>query len=262
VFTTWWNDVCRDRYLHLDGDELPQAVTLYYDPILDVAHEIPTFAGMGPAIYLAPQEPEGARRLFQAGMTQLGLWEPSGPVALPGPRASATALWLAREWGLDAIAAALSAQIDAQYEPTFDVETGEFTWGFELEEEYPRGQYNGTMAAAQVATEGSWWRLANELPGTRFTDPTVEGVDFPTLSLDTAWWDADRRELSIGTVPVNDSVIGQPTTFRIVHLDDPQRWTVTADRAGRAEPVTTTVIDRGLELHTTVDRHHLTVRPS
>ena len=79
VFTTWWNDVCRTRYLHLDGDELPQAVTLYYDPILDVSHDVPVFAGMVPAIYLAPQEPEGARRLFEAGMRQLGLWEPDGP---------------------------------------------------------------------------------------------------------------------------------------------------------------------------------------
>ena len=88
----------------------------------------------------------------------------------------------------------------------------------------------------------------------------MEGVDFPTLSLDQAWWDADRRELSIGTVPVNDAAIGRPTTFRVVNLDDPQRWTVTA--VGREEPVDTTVIDRGLEIHTTIDRHHLTVTPS
>ncbi|MGZ4690815.1 MAG: linalool dehydratase/isomerase domain-containing protein, partial [Acidimicrobiia bacterium] len=257
VFKRWWTDVCRDRYLHLDGDELPQSVTLYYDPIVDAAHEVPVFAGMVPAIYLAPQEPEGARRLFEAGMTQLGLWEPSGAVALPGPRASATALWLAREWDLQLIAAALSEAIDAQYEPTFDPTTGEFTWGFELDEEYPRGQYNGTMAAAQIATEGSWWRLANERPGSRFTDPTVEGVDFPTLSLDEAWWDAERSELSIGTMPVNDAVVGRPTRLRVVNLDEPQRWTVTD--AGRDEPIATSLVERGIEIHTTIDRHRLTV---
>ncbi len=69
-------------------------------------------------------------------------------------------MWLAREWGLSSIEAALSAQIDAQYQPTFDTSSGEFTWGFELDEEHPRGQYNGTMAAAQVAIRDSWWRLA------------------------------------------------------------------------------------------------------
>jgi hypothetical protein len=259
VFTRWWNDVCRDRYLHLDGDALPQAVTLYYDPILDVAHEVPVFAGMVPAIYLAPQVPDGAQRLFEAGMSQLGLWEPAGTIGLPGPRASATALWLAREWGLDAIESALSDAIDAQYQPTFDTATGEFTWGFELDEDYPRGQYNGTMAAAQVATRDGWWRLANELPGSRFTDPTVEGVDFPTLSLDRAWWDPSRAVLTIGTTPMTDAVVGRPTTFRVVNLDEPARWTVTTDAPGA---LSLSVVERGVEIATVVGRHTVTVTRS
>ena len=257
VFTRWWDDVCRDRYLHLDSDELPQAVTLYYDPIVEVAHEVPVFAGMVPAIYLAPQEPEGARRLFEAGMRQLGLWEPEGPVSLPGPRASATALWLAREWELDALDTALTRAIDEQYEPSLDASTGEFTWGFELDEEHPRGQYNGTMAAAQIASEGSWWRLANVGPGSRFSDPTVEGVDFPTVALDQAWWDTDREELSIGTVPMNQSVVGRSTTFRVMNLDDPGGWTVTDVATGEA--ATTSLVDRGVEIRTTIDRHRFRV---
>jgi hypothetical protein len=217
---------------------------------------------MVPAIYLAPQVPDGAQRLFEAGMTQLGLWEPGpGPIALPVPRASATALWLAREWGLSSIEAALSEQIDAQYQPTFDVASGEFTWGFELDEEYPRGQYNGTMAAAQIATRGSWWRLANELPGSRFTEPTVEGVDFPTVSLDEAWWDASRRELTIGTTPSSSSVVGRPTSFRVVNLDEPARWTVSVTPPEPA-PVDVSVCERGIEVRTTVGRHHFTVTPT
>jgi hypothetical protein len=259
VFTRWWNDVCRDRYLHLDGDALPQAVTLYYDPILDVAHEVPVFAGMVPAIYLAPQEPDGAQRLFEAGMSQLGLWEPAGTIGLPGPRASATALWLAREWGLDAIESAISDAIDAQYQPTFDTTTGEFTWGFELDEDYPRGQYNGTMAAAQVATRDAWWRLANELPGSRFTDPTVEGVDFPTVSLDRAWWDPAHAELTIGTTPMSDAAVGRPTTFRVVNLDEPARWAVTTDAPGATA---VSVVERGIEIATVVGRHTLTLNRS
>jgi hypothetical protein len=259
VFRGWWTDVCRDRYLHLDGPELPATVTLYYDPIEDAAHEVPVFAGMVPAIYLAPQEPEGARRLFEAGMSQLGLWEPSGPVALPGPRTSATALWLAREWELDAIAGALEQAIDAQYEPTFDPTSGEFTWGFELGEEYPRGQYNGTMAAAQVATAGSWWRLANIGPGSRFTEPTVEGVEFPAVCLDQAWWDPDRQSLAVATTPVNDDLTGRPTAMRVVNLDEPNRWRVTDVETG--EPVAIAVIDGGIEIHTTIDRYHWSISP-
>jgi hypothetical protein len=257
VFRTWWSDVCRDRYLHLDGDDLPQHVALYYDPIEDVAHEIPVFAGMVPAIYLAPQEPEGARRLFEAGMRQLGLWEPAGPVTLPGPRASATALWLAREWDLRAVTDALAPAIDAEYEPTADAERGEFTWGFTLGEEHPRGQYNGTMAAAQIATEGSWWRLANVGPGTRFSDPTVVGVEFPALALDEAWWDPERGVLSVGTVPIRDDAEPRRTSFEVVNLDDPAAWEVVDEHD---QPVETTASDRGLEVVTTLARHRLRVR--
>jgi hypothetical protein len=259
VFRRWWTDVCRDRYLHLDRAELPQSVTLYYDPIVDVAHEVPVFAGMVPAVYLAPQEPDDARRLFEAGMRQLGLWEIDGPVTLPGPRTSATALWLAREWDLEPLAAALARAIDEQYQPTFDPARGEFTWGFELDEEHPRGQYNGTMAAAQIATQGSWWRVANTGPGSRFSDPTVEGVDFPALSLDQAWWDAERTVLSIGTVAMNDELLGHPTTFRVVNVDEPQRWVVT--EVARDEPVEISILDHGIQIHTTIDRHRFVATP-
>jgi hypothetical protein len=101
VFDKWWIDTCRSKYLHLDSDQLPTAVTFYYDPILDVHHELPIMIGMVPAVYLAPQVPDDARRLFQAGMTQMGLWEPSGrPSSPPAPRFAALNLWLAREWGL------------------------------------------------------------------------------------------------------------------------------------------------------------------
>jgi len=257
VFDRWWRDVCRSRYLHLDGDELPDAVTLYYDPILAVSHDVPVWAGMVPAIYLAPQVPDGARRLYEAGMRQLGLWEIEGPIALPGPRPSATTLWLAREWGHDEIATALAHAVDDQYEPIFDDERGEFTWGFQLDEEYPRGQYNGTMAAAQVATEGAWWRLANELPGSRFREPTVEGVDFPTLALDQAWWDADREVLAIGTVPMNDAVRGRETSFRVVNLEDPPGWVVRDRESGAA--IDTELVDGGIRVRTRVDQHRFDV---
>ncbi|MEY2405052.1 MAG: hypothetical protein QOD38_2603, partial [Acidimicrobiaceae bacterium] len=131
VFDRWWHETCRGEYLHLDRDELPFAVTLYYDPILDVHHEIPVMLGMVPALYLAPQVPEDAQRLFQAGVSQLGLWDPAGPIAPPGPRASAMNLWLAKEGGLHALADALTTAIDNHYEPSWDRTRGEFTWGFQ-----------------------------------------------------------------------------------------------------------------------------------
>ncbi len=258
VFHRWFADVCRGTYLHLDGPELPQAVTLYYDPLLDVHHEVPALFGMVPAPYLAPQVPDDARRLFEAGVRQIGLWNAAGPISPIGPRASAMVLWMAREWGMHPLASALDAAVNEHYQPTWDDTRGEFTWGFALDEQYPRGQYNGTMAAAQVATEQSWTRLATVGPGTRFTEPTVVDVDFPNVALSEAWWAAPQQTLFVTPEPANAQLAKLPTTFRVVNLPDPARWRVELDDG---EPVEAVVHDDALVLHTTAaPRRHRIVR--
>ena len=98
------------KYLHLDGDELPEMVTLYYDPILDVHHEVPVVFGMIPAIYLAPQVPDEARRLFEAGMhaDRVVGAERADRAARSAAVGDSTCGWR-KEWGLDDIADALDA---------------------------------------------------------------------------------------------------------------------------------------------------------
>ncbi len=224
VFRRWWADTCRTKYLHLDGDELPSAVTFYYDPILDVHHEVPVMLGMVPATYLAPQVPDEARRLFQAGMTQMGMWETKDPIVAPPPRFAAMNLWLAKEWNLTWLSEPLGAVVDEACQPTWDTNRGEFTWGFQLEEPHPRGQYNGTMAAAQVATENSWWRLANVGPGNRFDEPTIIGVDFPKVALREARWDPKTSTLTATPVAVNADPRVR-TTFRVTNVGDASQWT-------------------------------------
>ena len=49
--------------------------TLYYDPLLDVHHRLPVAAALTTAYYAAPQVPEDARRLFDAGCISAGLDE-------------------------------------------------------------------------------------------------------------------------------------------------------------------------------------------
>ena len=259
VFDRWWRAVCRHKYLHLDGDELPQAVTLYYDPILDVHHEVPVMFGMVPAPYLAPQVPDDARRLFEAGMRQFGMWESTAAVAPTGPRASATALWMAKEWGLRPLADALAATVDEHYQPTWDHNRGEFTWGFGLDEPHPRGQYNGTMAAAQVATEHAWSRLATVGPGNRFTEPTVIGVDFPTVALSEAWWDTTQQTLFVTPQPLNDDRSGEPTTFHVIDLPDPTAWRVELEDGST---VHTTPLPDALEIRTTSAPRQHRIKPA
>src|SRR5438270_6859676 len=236
--------------MDLGGDTPPQAVTFYYDPLLDVHHKLPVMVAVINALYLAPQRPQEARRLFDAGLGMLGavgdLTE--GPPTVIGERLTGVALLLAREWGIADSVARLVAGAEEAYEPTWDRQRGEFTWGFRLGEEHPRGQYNAIMAAAEAVTERAWTALANEPRPAPL--PEVIGVDFPTVALRQAAWLDDA--LQISTSPMNDAVVGTPTTWRITGLDDPERWTA---RAPDGVPVETGTDADELVVGTAVGAH-------
>ncbi len=199
--------------------------------------------------YLAPQVPEEARRLFDAAAASGGI-SSEGIADLAGHRINAIAWFLSREWGLDALARAIGGGIEANYEPTWDLSRGEFTWGLGLGEEYPRGQYNGFLAAAEVVSPGAWTCLSEaplpKQPG------LVEDVDFPMLALAEARWEKDALRLRLH--PQNDKVLGRPTRFRIKGLDDPDRWRVEGD--ARLDSVAGDLV-----VETTVLDHRLTLLP-
>ena len=257
AFDIWWEHARRD-YLHLDGDQPPAMVTFYYDPIIDEHLTVPAMAGSIPAIYLAPQVPDEARRLWDAARAQMNLLEVTGPVPVLGPRFTALAMMLARNWAVTDLADALQAACDEHYPPTWDHERGEMTWDFGLGEPHPRGQYNATMAAADAMTEGAWWRLGNVPSTARFDEPTVCDVEFPTVALVRAQWDPDRRQLHLTLQAMNDTVIGQPTTMRVTGLDDPAAFTASSPDGA---PVETELRGPDLLVHTQVGGHSLLVAP-
>lgn len=231
-------------------------VTLYYDPLLDVHHKLPVMVAIINALYLAPQRRDDARRLFDAGLGMLGV-RGDGPPLVIGERSTGVALLLAREWGLDDIAEQLAAGAEATYEPTWNRERGEFTWGFGLEDEHPRGQFNAIIAAAEAVREGAWSALSNDAP-TGAGLGEVVGVDFPTVAFDRAIWVDGVLHLSMS--PMNDRVVGRPTSWRIAGLADPQAWTV-APTGGGGVPVETRVDAGDLVIDTVVGPHSFTVTP-
>jgi len=258
VFDDWWNRTARSEYLGFSGAEPAPAVTFYYDPTIDYHHRLPvSLGGLFPAYYLATQQPADARALFEAALFQMGLTDLGAPIAPPGPRGTAIVIHLAREWGMAALADALGQAADERYEPTWDREGGEFTWGFGLDEEHPRGQYNAAMAAAEAMTEGAWHRLAQVLPSERFNQPTVTGIDFPDFTLTQAWWDGERRRLVLTSTGRAEADTRKPTTFRVTNLGDPSGWTVEAEDGG---PVESSAVDGDLEVRTTIGTHRLVVR--
>jgi hypothetical protein len=149
---------------------------------------------------------------------------------------------------MDDTAARLAAGAEASYEPTWDRARGELTWGFGLAEEHPRGQFNAIMAAAEAVTPGAWTDLANEAPPVVAAE--VVGVDFPTVSLRRAAWSDGVLHLS--TSPMNDAVVGAPTSWRVTGLDQPARWTATTPGGA---PVETRIEDGELVVDTVVGAH-------
>jgi hypothetical protein len=134
--------------------------------------------------------------------------------------------------------------------------TGEFTWGFGLDERYPRGQFNAQAAFAEAMSEGAWSRLFNEPNLRKFVEPSVMGVDFPNVCLSQANYDVDRCCLIIATDKGLPAAAGTPTTFRVTNVD-PDRCTVVADGVVSDQ---WRIVDGDIEVSTTVGEHTFVVR--
>ena len=171
----WWNDVCRDRYLHLDGDELPRHgdALLRPDPRRRTTRSRCSRAWSRRSTSRR-RSPTRRAVCSRPGMRQLGLWEPPGRSRLPGPRASATALWLAREWGLDGSSnRARRARSTSTYQPTLDTAAAS-----------SRGASSSTRSTRAASTTGRW--------PPRRSRPRARGGGSPTSARDPLHR-ADRR---------------------------------------------------------------------
>ncbi len=218
VFAPWWQ-YARKHYLDLTGSGTPTKTTLYYDPILDVHHRLPVRAALFSCFYSSAQVPDDARRLFDAASASAGLT--ADPLQrLRDVRGPAIALALSREWRISDLEARLSRAIDAQFEPTWDHDRGEFTWGLGLGEEHPRGQYNAFLATAEAASPGAWTRLS---AAPLEACPQVVGVDFPNVALSRALWVNGVLHLRLD---VHRPDPARLTTFRILDAEPGRAWSV------------------------------------
>ena len=186
--------------------------------MLDVHHCLPVAAALTTSFYAAPQVPEDARRLFDAGSAMSG-WNNPLAVPLSANRGVGSSLVLAREWGLDDLADRLATAIEASYEPTWDTTFGEFTWAMGLHEAHPRGQFNAFLAAAEAAGPGSWTRLS---AAPLDACPQIVDVDFPAMAFTRAEWIDGNLHLRLAPLRQDRNV---STSFRIVGAE-PRQWDV------------------------------------
>ena len=150
----------------------------------------------------------------------------------------------------------LAAFADAKLEPTWS--GAEFTWGFGLKEPHPRGQMNATMMVAEAGSEGAWSRIFNEPNLKKFEQPTVVGVDFPTVGISEAAYDETTRTLRIATDVGDPGAAGRQTAFRIEKPGDAQRARVVCD--GSEFPNCWSLPNGDLQIVTDVKAHRFEIR--
>jgi len=165
---------------------------------------------------------------------------------------------LAREMGDTDRADAMRRWIDRHYEPTRDNTRGEFAFGFGLGEEWPRGQYNAWVMPALLGTRAGQWRGIFQRPNVaKFSQPTVEGIDFPAVRVRVAAYDAKTRTLHVELAAATPAVEGKPTHFRITRLPRGSRWAVANNGA---PPVEHRAADGSIEVATTIGSQRFEVR--
>ena len=184
-------------------------MTMYYDPFIPCHHsgDHEAMIKLGPAQFILPYMPDDARVLFDAGIEQLG-WRHTREIALGGSQFnvfdSAYAMFLAKEFGDRALYAKVKSFVEANNQPTWNHDTGEFWWAYGLDEALPRGQLNAAAAMAEANSLGGWagrvgqaGRMDQKASGGR---PCTIGTDpYRTMRSDSSVVRAVRRQCREGS---------------------------------------------------------------
>jgi hypothetical protein len=209
----------RDRRGRLDW------VAFYYDPVEASMLSFPGRLGGYGALcllhYLYPQDARLGEELYECAMRQLGWNDPSVPVIqwADDPQMLSTAMWMARELGDTTTWDRLREISESQFEPRFFGEDNtRFAYWFGLDEPWPRGQFNATMAMIECAEPGAWSRVFNAPRTDLHAEPTLRGVDYPTIGVRRTHHDLGRRALEVDIFAATPARRGNATTFTVENL--------------------------------------------
>ncbi len=231
-----WVDFAREHYIGLDRRGDLDWFAFYYDPIeKEVCSPPDNLSAYGSLIvlpYLVPQRPDWGHELYEQTMRRLGWSDPKARVNefVPDPRFVAMALAVAHDVGDDVTERRLRDHVEQHYEPrAFGDENTSFGFFFGWDEEYPRGQQNALLMMPEIGGRGAWSNVFNSPNLAKFDEPTVEGIDYPSLGLSVARNDHDAGELHVRTYAATPSARGRATTWRVAQLPDPAAVRVTCD---------------------------------
>ena len=218
AFDHWW-EYAAENYITWDDDQ-PISMDLYYDPVVDEHLRSPVGL-IAPTWYLAPQRREVAETAWRLGAEAMGLLG-EGDIALSDPRDGLQLAWFTGEFADEQTKRKLWDACDTLFEPTLDQDSGEFTFGFGLNETHPRGQFNARVMAGWVCQPGAWTRIFQTPNLQKYSQPCVEDVDFPRVAMSQAYWSEGSLHLAVD--PCNGATNGTRTTMSVRRLPVDGEW--------------------------------------
>ena len=189
----------------------------YYDPTIRHMQKGWPASTLGIAFYMLPQEPVFAEYLYRSGVALLGWNDYAKPIVVANARVAALGLAVSREFGDYVTEARLRQWADAHFDPRWFGD-GEFGFWFHLPEAWPRGQFSALAMVSEVGPPGSWARLFRQPNLSKFSEPTVEGVDYPRLGIAQAWNDPASGVLQVATYAGEARGRQGETSFRVTRL--------------------------------------------
>lgn len=251
-----WIGYVKKNYMGVAKSGALEWFALFHDPLINFTQRFPPTVALLASWWMLPQSPEFAALLYEAAMIECGWNDPKRqipPQAPDDPRLFMFGLMMANELGDTGGAALMRDYAENHFSPAFFGDEGDrFGWWFGLNERYPRGQWSAMMMVTEVGERGSWSKLFNQPNLNKFNEPTVEGVDFPTLGIRQAWNDLEQGMLSIRTVGT-PSRRGTATSFTVSRIPDPSVVVVRCD--GDAFDHWDVIGDNEIRIRTTIDSH-------
>jgi Linalool dehydratase/isomerase len=256
-----WVEFAKKHYMKLDQQGRIVSFPLYYDPIHEVMCAFPNeVTGLGTIAitpYVLPQNREFGELLYRESVRMLGWDNPARRLhsIAPDPRFLGIGLFVAHELGDLTTEKRIREYMEARYEPRwFGDDATRFGWWFGTGEPYPRGQLSALMMLSEAGEAGAWTRVfQDEGQRRRFTDPTVEGIDYPNFGVNRAWNDAGDGVLHVSTFAATPSRRKTPTAFRVTKLA--QSANVVVCRDGALYPRWRVIGEDTIEIETEIDEH-------
>jgi hypothetical protein len=243
----------RDNYITIGPDGALQRITTFYDPIEDFHFGGGPAGGLNTAHLMLPQNRELGTLIYEAAANAQG-WR-NGAADL---RPSTDGLILSKELGDDAVYQRLRAAAERANEPrAFGAQQEQFGWFFNNNEGFPRGQGSAMLMAADVASPGDWSRAFEAPHLDKYTAPTVEGIDFPSLGVSQAWNNPATGVLTVVTYAAAPDRGGIETSWEVTNL--PNAPGVTVRLNGQPFTRFEVIGPNAIRIDTSIDAHQFEI---